>query len=502
MAACRTVLFAAALSLAGCAVGCKGCTLPSPDGELPKHLTLVYFADVAGQLEPCGCSANQRGGLPRAAEAVARIRKENPHTYVIGGGDLLFEKEPAKDDGGQEKRKAQAVGEILKGMGFAASVPGERDLYLGADFARSTGIGFLETTSFGPVAFGALGKVPAGRLRVAVVHQGGTAAAAGLAEQAKKEGILLLLAAHRDEILKDDVNRALLDAAVPVVQVQGRGQSFARIDLYLNGDPGKPFVVLKGNAEKTEELDLLHERKLEYIRRKNAAEGDKNEALAQVLGDKIVELDARARKLADEPVPGPPEHQASIAVTFIPVDEKTPEDATAKAAVDRYHADVARSNLAAEAAHPRACPPPGKDEPFFTGIDEPASADVDSCATCHKAAVAFWKKTKHATAYHSLEEKGRQYDLDCVSCHVTGWMRPGGACSIARTEKRQNVQCENCHGPSSAHAADPDQKTILKPDERTCVVCHNPENSTGFEYSSYRKKILGPGHGSKALERR
>ena len=57
----------------------------------PRHVTLVYAADLGGWLEPCGCSANQRGGLARAATAIAAIRKENPDTIFVAGGDLLFD---------------------------------------------------------------------------------------------------------------------------------------------------------------------------------------------------------------------------------------------------------------------------------------------------------------------------------------------------------------------------------------------------------------------------
>lgn len=56
----------------------------------PRHVTVVYAADLAGWLEPCGCSADQRGGLARAATALARIRAENPDTVFVAGGDLLF----------------------------------------------------------------------------------------------------------------------------------------------------------------------------------------------------------------------------------------------------------------------------------------------------------------------------------------------------------------------------------------------------------------------------
>src|SRR5438105_2128299 len=39
-----------------------------------ERLTLLFSASVAGQLVPCGCSPDQRGGLPRAVALVKKLR--------------------------------------------------------------------------------------------------------------------------------------------------------------------------------------------------------------------------------------------------------------------------------------------------------------------------------------------------------------------------------------------------------------------------------------------
>ena len=120
-----------------------------------------------------------------------------------------------------------------------------------------------------------------------------------------------------------------------------------------------------------------------------------------------------------------------------------------------------------------------------------------TCAQCHATQYAFWKQTKHAHAFETLEKNGRQLDLDCIRCHVTGWMEPGGLCNIAKPGDSKDVQCESCHGPAERHAQEPGDKTRITRDmpESGCKSCHTPENSTAFEYASYRKKIVGPGHG-------
>jgi ribosomal protein L40E len=102
------------------------------------------------------------------------------------------------------------------------------------------------------------------------------------------------------------------------------------------------------------------------------------------------------------------------------------------------------------------------------------------CRACHFKEYRSWKKTKHAGAWDSLEEKDRTREA-CVRCHVTGHGEQGGFVSEERTPRLKGVQCESCHGPGSAHvdAAKDDQPEekvrplINKVPQNTCVKCHN-----------------------------
>jgi hypothetical protein len=461
----------------------------------PRHVTLVYAADLAGWLEPCGCSANQRGGLPRMAAAVARIRAENPDTIFVAGGDLLFGGPIDPERKAQELSAARTMARALKAMGLAASWPGERDLAAGKAFRDSLGLPFTRSRRIGPVGFGALGEVPRAPVRVAVVHEGGSRAAAARTAEARREGVNLILAAHREGLLEDDASRALLDGPVPVVQVQGRGQALARIDLFLQGDPSKGFAVLPGPSLRAEELDLLAERRAGYARRRAAAEAAGNGALASLLDGKIAELGARERELRAEPPPVPPPDRPSLMISFVPLADDVPEDPSVRAMLTRHYGESARANLAAARKEGKPCPDPAHDVPAFVGVDEVPRGGTRDCRNCHPAAFASWERTRHASAYGTLEKGGRQYDLDCVSCHVTGWKGPGGPCDILTTAGRQGVQCEACHGPASLHAVDPPAHIVRDPPTSTCTACHTPEHSTGFEPASYRSRIVGLGHG-------
>ena len=118
------------------------------------------------------------------------------------------------------------------------------------------------------------------------------------------------------------------------------------------------------------------------------------------------------------------------------------------------------------------------------------------CAECHEEAFAFWKKTKHAEAWETLEKDGKHVDLTCVGCHVVGFQMPGGFCRLADVAGFEDVGCENCHGPGSTHVSseDPDDIVLEAPASTCEQSCHVPEHSDGFEYRKYLEQVTGPGH--------
>ncbi|HQR30095.1 MAG TPA: cytochrome c family protein, partial [Anaeromyxobacteraceae bacterium] len=219
------------------------------------------------------------------------------------------------------------------------------------------------------------------------------------------------------------------------------------------------------------------------------------EALAAALDGKLAELSDREAEIRAAPAPTPPADRPSMQITFLPLTDDLPEDPAVRALLTRHHGAVARANLAAARKAGRPCPDPKGDTPAYVGVDEVPRGGTSDCRNCHPAAFASWSGTRHARAYGTLVKGGRQYDLDCVSCHVTGWKQPGGPCDVVSTAGREGVQCEACHGPASLHAVDPPGHITRDPPASTCAGCHTPEHSTGFEPSSYRRRVVGPGHG-------
>jgi hypothetical protein len=162
--------------------------------------------------------------------------------------------------------------------------------------------------------------------------------------------------------------------------------------------------------------------------------------------------------------------------------------------IDFRPAQAALGAGAAAAPQPHARPEPPEAPGSFT------YAGTNACGACHPAALAHWAKTKHAHAVESLRKKGREKDPACIGCHVTGFLRPGGARRVDTALARYpEVGCESCHGPGLAHVTAEDKKksTQRQAPEAVCRECHTPDQVGGeFNYALFLKAVLGPGHGA------
>jgi hypothetical protein len=89
------------------------------------------------------------------------------------------------------------------------------------------------------------------------------------------------------------------------------------------------------------------------------------------------------------------------------------------------------------------------------------------CAKCHAQDFAIWQKSKHEHAFDALVKVAnkptqRQFDPECVSCHVTGLGQKSGYDGMPATRLLRNVNCENCHGPGNLHAQAPMNPVLAK----------------------------------------
>jgi len=127
----------------------------------------------------------------------------------------------------------------------------------------------------------------------------------------------------------------------------------------------------------------------------------------------------------------------------------------------------------------------------------PQYAGAASCKPCHEKQYAVWENTAHFAAFASLPTAEDQGNLDCLKCHSTGLLQPGGYDPFGATAAMGAVGCEMCHGPGSQHNALMNEKgrdaggelSIRKGKLANCVSCHDKYNSPKFEPQAYWAKV-------------
>lgn len=112
----------------------------------------------------------------------------------------------------------------------------------------------------------------------------------------------------------------------------------------------------------------------------------------------------------------------------------------------------------------------------------PLYAGAESCKLCHAETYNHWQDTLHAHALDTLKAIGQDQNSRCLACHTVGYGMSSGFIDEAITPHLAGVQCENCHGPSGAHAANPFEIEPPKVElaSEMCGGCHS-----GFHHSTY-----------------
>lgn len=124
----------------------------------------------------------------------------------------------------------------------------------------------------------------------------------------------------------------------------------------------------------------------------------------------------------------------------------------------------------------------------ITIVAEGPYVGLSRCAVCHQPFIESWRKTRHANAFLSLSQTGRERDPECLGCHTLGFGEEGGFVNIEATPELANVQCEACHGPGREHLQDY-SKPMAPVTKDTCIKCHTQQNSPDFNYRYYLEKI-------------
>jgi hypothetical protein len=502
------------------ASACSSAGVRADGGKITSHsadISLFVTAELKGTLEPCGCTSNPLGDIARTAEVIAEARKERPTALLDGGSTLYTEIPVPAAKRAQEELKADLIARLLPTLGLAAAGLGPNDLpaprfprqaanvSAGAptEPPRVVDVGGARVGVFGVVDPDAVPGVtagdpaPAAQKAVAQLRAKGAQVVVGLAAMGRPAakrlaraapGIDLLVVGH--DVPEPPAPAPETVGATTLVAPANRGQVLTRIDLHVDA-AGGPLTDAVGPERAAAEGRILDERIARLAA--DVAKWEQDPGAEQAFVEKNRAELARMRRerqaLADQPLRAPAQGSWFV-IRAVPIARRMacdPAVVAEKQALDRA---VGAANLAAAKDEKPAAPAAG--QPGYSGIEE--------CGSCHEKQVAFWRTTRHAHAWATLEEIGKPLDRDCIGCHLTGWQAPGGA-TLAVNQNLRDVQCEACHGPSSLHV-DSDggkRKTIARqPAADLCASrCHTPEHSDTFQLEAYLRDVTGAGHGEK-----
>jgi hypothetical protein len=275
-----------------------------------------------------------------------------------------------------------------------------------------------------------------------------------------------------------------------VLHASRQGQGLTVVDVYRK-KRGQPFVDRSewSRSERAGQLD----RQMEDLSAKITAwekSGDVEAADLEAQRNRLAELKEERRGLD---APAMRADGNALFARWIPLPKKAPRDPHVEKLLRKHDKVV---NDANKAAFADLKPPP-------LGPDDIAYVGSAACGGCHQAAFAWWRNHAHGVAYLTLQQRNKEYNLDCVGCHVTGYDQPGGSTVTHNLNGALvNVGCESCHGPGAAHGKDPEEVGIVRDTpESTCLQCHSPDHSDLFDFEGYRKTLVVPGHGLPPIVR-
>jgi hypothetical protein len=475
----------------------------------PKQdLMILLSADQRGYLLPCGCSEPQKGGLERRYNLMQMLKARGWPVVALDLGNIAQSQGPQSLPNVQGPIKYKYSMEALHKIGYQATSFGLQETLMPLDRARTEW------------PLNNAGKNP--RVVVANIHepfpdiefptQVATAPGTDI-----KVGIIGVVAPSVAREVKD-----------PSVKFDDIATALPKALKELNKDkPHLRVLLFQGNLD---EARVCAE-KFPYFQiilcLDEADEpSEKPESVGKTL---IVRIGHKGRFVGVMGVNWTPEKKLQFRYQLVELDPyyKTPagleKDNPVMALMEAYTDELRRDHYLDRYGKT-------KHNPIQVG-KYAASVYVGSekCKQCHEHAYAVWKdqkKSKHSVAYDTLTEvkhpSNRQFDGECVVCHVTGFQHLGGFTSlkgVIQTPALKHVGCESCHGPASMHVAavggvgGPNDEELYalmnpwkaKPNEDDaakaarqlrindfCMKCHDQDNDVHWNFKTKWAKIEHP----------
>jgi hypothetical protein len=449
-----------------------------PDWPTPLG-TLVITGERLGYLEPCGCTEGQTGGLGRLYDLVERLKAKGWPVVLTDLGSIA---DPSNPRGGpvESKIKFSVAMRALGLVKYDAMALGADDLKLGVFESlgqllnlheRSPKPALLAANVVVDDAFKGLIQ-PSVRTQAGSVKLGITAVLDPAAFEALADPDKALLKVEDPEAsLRAVVADLEKDTDVQVLMVQGTAE---KAEALCRAFPAFELVVAKSEIPDPESRPKkINAGKTMLVQ---VGQQGKYAGLVGVYSDRNERLRYQ---------------RVTLGLAFA----RTPEPMK-KLIEDEYQDELKQSRVVED--YPK--------HDYVAGAPGATFVGAETCKTCHANTYSKWASTKHAVAFDDLYKhepgRDRRFDAECISCHATALEYTSGYRSEELTPGLKGNQCENCHGPGSKHAAEPDNKEyralmrqpVANPETtRFCYRCHDHENSPKFDFKIYYPKIIHVG---------
>ncbi len=474
--------------------GADATPLKFPEWPTPK-VAVVITGEQQGYFEPCGCTANQLGGMSRRATLFDKIRNLGWDARGIDAGSL------SRRTGTQAKFKFEATLEAMRELKYVALGLGAEELKLEPGYLLSQHL----TDGDDPLKF----------LSANVTFFGskdlGTPLSSAVFEV---NGVKIGVTSVMSETIRKSVIPDMTPQEAENAELQWSDPGEALKAVLKDFDAaGVTFKILLAQTTLEESQKLAEDfPALDTIVRTNGF-GEGKEQPELIGNVRMLEV-GRKGKTAGVVGLYPDDAEHPVRFELVTLSGELFADSDRMTQVMQTYQDRLKSESIASADGTVPHPSGGK----FVGAAK--------CGECHKQAHAVWKDTPHAHAFESLDpankRKGfdrlrgvnRSYDPECIACHVSGWepeqyfrFETGFINEEFAGDDSEKLlqgllggnQCENCHGPGNRHvefieagndeAAIKEVKVTLKQVESTCNQCHDGDNSPGFQFEEYWEKV-------------
>ena len=469
--------------------------LQFPEWPKPK-LVLVATGEQHGYFEPCGCTANQLGGMSRRAGLFEKLRSLGWDVRGIDVGGLSHRTGP------QAQLKFETTLEALRELKYVGLAMGPEELKLDVGYLLSQ----HQTEGDVPLAF----------LGANLIFFG-----------SKELGTPLPLTIIEQDGLKVGITSVMSDTIRRKVIPDRSADDAAAADLQWTD----PDEALKDVLKKFDEADV----RFRVLLSQSTVDESREFAKRFPAFDLIVTANGFGDGELKPELIGPvrllqvgEKGKMAGVIGLYPDDKANPvRFELVKLSADRFPDSDQMTELM-KTYQERL-----KDGQIVTAdgaSGHPSGASfvgASKCGECHTKAFAIWEKTPHAHALETLDPAhqrhgferlqgvARTFDPECLACHVTGWeprefvrFRTGFVNEEFAADDSEKLlqsllagsQCENCHGPGSRHielieadnkeAANKEVRvTLQQAKDQTCVNCHDLDNSPDFKFDKYWEEV-------------